>query len=511
MDGLSKSLVLWRNTGGGSNTDTAEGYPPAKCMNFKVKALRGCKISLTWKDPDDISVFGETGIVSWDKTVIVRKTGSYPTNERDGTIVVTSTVKNQYQQTSYIDSGLTDGVTYYYAAFTCSTNGIYNEESVCSYATAVAYRTMTVNITIAKTPDYGTYSDSAINMPYGKSDDAVFAWQEFFGYKPCLFKDGKVVGYLNPNDYTKFEDGTDADIKSGDAGDVMVEFPRLGINITKSGTSLSVSMTDEPNKSGYSYNAHNRGSVQKDYFYIGAYLGYKQYKNSNYKLRSLSGWDPTTSVLLSECRTYAGNLGSGYMNVGFYQHLFIQCMYLLQFKGHLNSQTVLGMGYAWNKSSGIASSGKTNTNGLMYGTDSYSSYYKDHAKLFGIEDYWGNASWFIDGLYRNDSHHILTTTDADEFGNIPGGYTDYGNCAPNCMNTSAKNVLGTNELGFIASEYSAYDIGTSYFTDEIQLTENYFYVGGSYYDQPTHIGIFYMKTLSSAEVTSDVCGRLCYL
>ena len=50
----------------------------------------------------------------------------------------------------------------------------------------------------------------------------------------CLFKDGGVVvGYLNPNNYAQFEDGSAADITSGTDGDVMVEFPKMYIKISR--------------------------------------------------------------------------------------------------------------------------------------------------------------------------------------------------------------------------------------------------------------------------------------
>ena len=54
--------------------------------------------------------------------------------------------------------------------------------------------------------------------------------------KPCLFKNGAVVGYLNPDNFAQFADGTAADITSGNNGDVMIEIPKTGYKISKSGT-----------------------------------------------------------------------------------------------------------------------------------------------------------------------------------------------------------------------------------------------------------------------------------
>ena len=360
------------------------------------------------------------------------------------------------------------------------------------------YKTMTVVVDL-NNPDpqmCGSYADDAVGMTSGKTSHD---WADFFGYKPCLFKDGKVVGYLNPDDYTKFEDGTDADITSGNAGDVMVEFPRRGLKISKNGKVITISMTDDPNNPKFNYYAHQRGSTQKDYFYIGAYLGY----NSSSKLRSLSGKSPTDSISLSDCRTYAGNLGSGYMNVGFYQFLFLQCMYLLQYKGNLKSQTVHGYGYC--DASEKSNTGATNTKGMMYGSTSTT----DHVKLFGIEDFWGNLFWWLDGYYTNSSYHILTATDG--FNNTGSGYTDRGTFGGSTGTGGwISNVTGTSETGFTPTSFNGSD--TTYFCDDGYFGPGYVpYVGGDW-DDITYAGAFQFGVYYyPITVSSYVGGRLGYL
>lgn len=86
-----------------------------------------------------------------------------------------------------------------------------------------SYRTMTavIDLTNSNPATCITYEDDAVGMD-AKSD----AWDEFFGHYPCLFKDGQEVGKLNRNNFAQFEDGTTADITSGNAGDVMIAFPR---------------------------------------------------------------------------------------------------------------------------------------------------------------------------------------------------------------------------------------------------------------------------------------------
>ena len=92
------------------------------------------EVSLTWTDPNDkyATPEGETAqdpdqLVSvWSHTVLVRKTGSQPAGPNDGTVVISSSVRNQYQSTPYVDTGLTNDTVYYYGVFA------YNEDGVAS-------------------------------------------------------------------------------------------------------------------------------------------------------------------------------------------------------------------------------------------------------------------------------------------------------------------------------------------------------------------------------------------
>lgn len=393
------------------------------------------------------------------------------------------------------------------------------------------YDTMTVQFNISSTPGYGTYLDDATDMPYGKTSEAVTKWQKFFGYKPCLFKNGAVVGYLNPNNYAQFEDGTSADITSGNAGDVMVEFPRRGIKISKSGSTVTVSMTKDPDNPDFTYYAHTRGSTRKDKFYIGAYLA-SYTTDTKYKsyLRSLSNKSVLTDYL-SGFRAKASNNGNGYMNVGFYQFLYIQCMYLLQYKGNLDSQTVHGYGFNASSFTGSMKTGLADTNGLMYGEGvskkTSGSYTGDrcsaHIKLFGIEDFWGNYPWYVDGFYINKNYHILTAT--DEFNNTGDGYIDNGTiCGTTRISGNfISNAACNPSVGFIPTDYNG--SSSTYFCDRAFLYNDLYdytalHVGGdktesddSYYELPGSKGIFHFlcKNSPTSKKYDTVAGRLAYL
>lgn len=471
-------------------------YAPKPCKNLTAKAGNRAVV-LKWEDPEDYTTT-DNYPVEWSNTRIVRKTGSYPVDENDGTIVVTSSTRNQYKSNGYTDSGLTNYTTYYYRAFSCSTDGVYNHEQIQASVQPIPYKVMTVKINLSNSnpANCGSYADDASTMSSGKD---VAAWQEFFGYRPCLFKNGKVVGYLDPKNFTKFENGTNADITSGNAGDVMIQFPRRGVRISKSGKVVTVSMTDNPNDSSFKYYAHQRGNSNKDYFYLGVYDGWI----SGNKLRSLSGKSPTVSTTLNQFDTYGKANGTGYGCMGYYQWLFIQVMYVLQFRGNLNSQNTVGYG---NCISGyIQNTGRSNTNGMIYGDNNV-------AKLFGIEDIWGNIWQLVNNYYSNSNYHVTTTTD-DTVTDV-NKYTDrgsYGGSDSTSWNYYT-DCIGTTEAGFTLTYNSTNGSSTTYFCDFANFYSNCVpYVGG-YCSYSDYAGLFYFYVDWNRDNSGSYTGsRLGYL
>lgn len=265
-------MILYRSGGGG--TASIYGYPPNPVTNFVAKG-KNKSVSLTWNDPDDL-VMADGTVVSWAYTRIVRKTGSYPKDENDGTTVVQSSTKNQYAENGYLDTNLTNLTTYYYCAFTCSDDGIFNTERVGVTVQPTPYKIMTMKINEADSNPSTccTYADDAIGMPSGVSENAVSQWQSFFKYKPCIVKNGVVSGYLNPNDWTKFDTGSASNIATIDNdpnSDVMIEFPRMGLDISKAGNIITIRITDDPDASGFVYDSFRWDGKLYDHLYIGAF------------------------------------------------------------------------------------------------------------------------------------------------------------------------------------------------------------------------------------------------
>lgn len=365
-----------------------------------------------------------------------------------------------------------------------------------------AYQTYGVSIDLSNSnPETAvTYTDDAVGMVAGSPD-----WYKasiFKKIKPCLFKDGAVVGYLNPDNFAQFADGTAADITSGDSGDVMIEIPKTGYKITKSGTTLTVQVTDDPNKSGFSYKAHTRTEDgDRDNLYIGAFLG--SCKGS--KLRSISGASPLNYTSLTSFRTYAQANGTGYDLFAFYPMTLLQCLYLIMYK-NLNSQAALGMGYVgdydWEYMQ--KNTGATFDKGMSYGTTSY----MEQMKFLGIEDFWGNLLQWIDGLVSSSDYHALVATDG--FNDTGDGYTDLGALSTKYIGGYMKAPQGTNDAGFI--------IGTSggssstYFSDYAVFYGGPVPVFGGYFDDGANAGAFQLSVFYGPDYADDyVGGRLMFL
>lgn len=107
------------------------------------------RITICWTDPSDVMI-GSATLATWSGTKLVRKTGSAPTSETDGTVVCDSKNRSEYATNGYVDSGLTNGVTYYYGIFPYTTTGLYNYSVTGSETPAVQTLSIYLDIEGAK-------------------------------------------------------------------------------------------------------------------------------------------------------------------------------------------------------------------------------------------------------------------------------------------------------------------------------------------------------------------------
>lgn len=111
------------------------GIPAGDCTNISAQADSG-QITIKWNDPEDIIIQGAL-ISGWERTTLVRKTGSYPENETDGVLVLTNTVRNQYAD-GFIDTEVTIGITYCYKLFPVGKTGAVNTNAANNISATVS-------------------------------------------------------------------------------------------------------------------------------------------------------------------------------------------------------------------------------------------------------------------------------------------------------------------------------------------------------------------------------------
>lgn len=365
-----------------------------------------------------------------------------------------------------------------------------------------AYKTYGVSIDLTNSdPESAvTYTNDAVGMIAGSSDwDATNIFRDI---RPCMLKNGVVKGYLNPNNFTKYADGTAADVSTGAEGDVMIEIPKLGVKIATSNNILTVQVTDDPKAEGFSYLAHTRENEgDRDKLYIGAFLG----SNASSKLRSLSGKVPLNDETIGTFRTYAQANGDGYDQLAFYQVILLQCLFLIKYKNR-NSQKALGTGYVGDEDYyyGIKNTGATITEGMDYGT--VDTMYQ--MKFLGIEDLWGNLEQWVDGAIIDSDYHLLSAT--NNFNNTGEGYYDRGQMSDSYISGFMMTPHGTNELGFIIKQGGG--SGSTYFTDYCLIDCDYVPYFGGNHGNGACSGIFHMQFDESYyDSNFDMGGRLMYL
>lgn len=475
-----------------------DGVPPSNVINPSI-IVGNSQLTIKWDDPEDTVVDGQL-ISTWAGTKLVRKAGSYPTNEKDGVVLVDNKVRGAYASSGYVDSGLTNGTTYYYQLFPYNDQGAVNRnEANRLFGTPQPYKIygVAIDLTNSNPASAVTYTDDAVGMTAGSS-----AWDSmaiFKDIKPCLLKNGVVQYYLDPNDFTKRVDGSAADITSGNDGDVMIEIPKTGFLISTVGNILTVKVTNDPNNPNFKYYAHTRETEgDRDKLYIGAYLGW----NDGGKLRSLSGKTPTASQTIGTFRTQAKANGSGYDLVSFYPLTLLQCLYLIKYK-NLDSQTALGRGYV-DGNSAATNTGGTNQKGMFFGETTG----KQQMKFLGIEDFWGNLRWWIDGLFSDSNRNIKTAF--QNFNDTGSGYTDRGQGATSDIGNYMSKPRGTSQTGFIAKEVSG--SASTYFCDYAYLYASRLPDFGGYWDSASDAGAFCLYVNRDASSSnSTLGGRLMYL
>lgn len=465
-------------------TDTV---PPETVKNLTVLKEDNASVALSWKNPTD---------ADFSKVTVVYKTTGFPTSKNDGITAYTGT------GTATTVTSLVNDTKHYFSVFAEDSYGNVSGSAQIS-ATPADTKIYGVKIdTNNSNPETAlTYTDNATGftpakMNFTTDTFSYGSWENVFPFnqiKPCVFKNGVVNYYLNPNDYSKKADGTTADITTGNDGDVMVEFPKIWWKFETVGTDIYIRYATNKKDSTYKCLAHQRGTTEKDKVYVSAYLG----ANISSKLRSLSGKTPTVSQTIGAFRTLAQANGSGYDQMAYYQLLMLQVLYIVMFKDR-DSQTALGQGYTASTNNASTTTGQLNTKGLFYGESTG----KVQMKFCGIEDFYGNLRYWIDGFFSDSSINILIANQS--FNDTGSGYTNYGQGATSNIYGFISRIQGGTETGFVGRVTNGSN--TTHYADYAYLYASRLpYFGGSW-NAASDIGSFGFQVFKTDTTTADYIG-----
>lgn len=384
--------------------------------------------------------------------------------------------------------------------------------------TCTPYKTFTIKRTEAES------SPSQMFLWYFDDAEWMTQWSSnfdtFFAYRPVLMnRQWKITAVLNPNNYAEDINWNPVDITWWD--NVMVEFPRRWIKMSKEWDVVTLSITDNPDAEDdwFQYFAHSRWTfdnpIKKNNFYLWAYKWFISV--SNQCLQSWSGQNPTgvttfANFLAAARRNDNNTWDNWYELQWFYQRMYIIALYFMKY-GNPDSQSVIWLGYTgWNS---VPQTWATNTIWMTWVTDSSNT---GRVKLFWIEDVrwaahefvawvktWVEAEWFP--LYTTLSNFN------DEVWWDYGGYTNQWKWVVLWrQNRNVTKIVWDNYKMFAAAANAANNNYNTYYCNNAQVLANRISIIWQSFNAWKAAGItrIYLGTDPSSTSAANV-ARLMYL
>lgn len=142
--------LIPRGSGFAISGGNFKGYPTDSVNIIRASAYNK-SIILQWSDPQD-TVLDAIVFAKWAGTLVVKKEGEAPLNEKDGEVLLDNKIRDQYKDERFVDENVEDGKTYYYRFFPYSDKGVYSTD----------LKNITPGITIKEV--YETFGDNTIDQ-----------------------------------------------------------------------------------------------------------------------------------------------------------------------------------------------------------------------------------------------------------------------------------------------------------------------------------------------------------
>lgn len=482
----------------GKNRHMFGGIEPSNIKFFKARLKSDGKVNIEITLPSDTVIDGQT-LCTVAGAVIRRKTTGYPVDEFDGVEAMIVSASG-----TYVDSTADVGTNYYYAAFPFTTQGVYNRSTsgrtiytggnanyIFGYDLDTSDSNPSTRVTYPSDVDNANFTPAGMN--YSSTVFNYGDWPNTAGEKfmpaPCMLGyDGKVKYYLNPNDYTKREDGNDSDIASTSfAGNAMMEWPKIYTKREEVDGVYKFRCSNEPHGDGWEcWCNYDKNNNVIDYFYTAIYHGAGQeLTDSTHQLRSISGYTPHSELDTEVSVGEATKNGADWYIEVLADYLLIQDLLVMMAKT-TDCQTAYGYGLKTGSASGVLG-GSMNDKGLFWGTNSYTS---GGVKIFGMEHWWGYhgrrlAGWinYYGKWYVKLTRGTKDGSTATDYGFDQDGYIGLDAAASPSGGNGYISKLTTYSWGRIPSKIAG--SSSTYECDFLHMLTQagyYAYVCQSYYE-----------------------------
>ena len=420
----------------------------------------GNTVKLYWEDPTD-------GYAQWGKTVIVKKEGSWPESPTDGTVVVTTTTRDQYKETPYIDTQ-DNSDNWYYRAFPVSAGGNtsyhrLNRFGFWHYAIWIDREDGVEATCVHNMDGYDNQDYRPIKMIFQANvADNTLDWGDWehaqFMPRPCMLRSsGEVDYYLNPDDYNQKADGTaTTDISSTNYdGNAMMEWSPVYTKVESTPTKHFIYFCSHKLDDTYEcYSAKKSDGTYGDHWYMPIYEG----RVVNNVMRSLStgtdgasGAKPTASTTMDQEMTYAKANGTGW-NITCWADENLVAMLGIMVMGRLNCAMAIGYNCGSNASALTHNIGTANKKGMFFGHYTTSAY---ATKFFGMENWWGHRWRRCVGMVTKDykvyakmTKSTIDGSTVQNYNSDASGYINTGITVPSDMSGNYFVDVAASKYGF---------------------------------------------------------------
>ena len=220
-----------------------------------------------------------------------------------------------------------------------------------------------------------TYSDDAVWLTAGDG-----AFDDFFWYSAVLLNTSWVETAEMKQSWWVFTGAmtTLGNITNGD--NVMIKFPVRWIKMSKSWSTVTLSITEELNKDWYQYYAHRKGSDIKDALYLGAYKMSSWYKSWSW---ASPLWNQTRYTFRNWVKSaYDGSAWTNrYSQITWFPRNYIIALYMMKY-GNPNSTSVV---WKWYIDTSISSATTTWWTNSQTSATYWTSSATTQMKLFWLE------------------------------------------------------------------------------------------------------------------------------